>query len=610
MNISPSLSNRLKETISRCAPMDSDQVLIALFSDNRISAWRDRVKKADTIAERKSFLMDLLLQDERNAQKEPLIISFLTVLRDNIDPGNMCHKEIDELIQDIEKHLPYQTDATLMASTAPYIASLTWEEQESTGDKCYECWLSGNNIHPIKGSISTKAELYEDMEKAYLQALNILKDTHQNYLAVARLHRKIAKVTRQNTELTEPIDILGELEKAEQALGRVLPENADVRQLIELERVNIQLEKAFCTESQEQIETIIQKCLAQDAREFSFIIGQAYNMLGVILFDKPESTSDDLRKAYHYWQEAKRCLKGINNPPIGETEFKQIQAQPIGNLAIFAYNRGEFSAAIQQYEELEKLLPPNRQLQNNLALAYMELGEVEEALEIAERTLLNPNGNVPVLVNNITEDDQISTFEVLLKIYVEKLKRTGKSSTENTLLFQKIEELYYKYLGILKSIECKMPSVNQEESSEAQKKLYDALRELHRLMIETYLDQCKFDEAIEQKEKVTWDIGNDDPDWIVTLARLSRHKGDLEKARAGLDQALREFQKRDQLHKIVPINIERIDILIKLHKDDEARKILAELEKQIKELQGRNDWPHIYTEPEKPRLGIIKEKLE
>lgn len=98
--ISPALSNRLRAALPRCGPFRSNEELKAVFTDERISAWRNRVPEAEATASRVDALI-FRLYDQRDAEGRNALSLFLQVAADRLDPADGCKSELESLVKEL-----------------------------------------------------------------------------------------------------------------------------------------------------------------------------------------------------------------------------------------------------------------------------------------------------------------------------------------------------------------------------------------------------------------------------------------------------------------------------------------------------------------------------
>jgi hypothetical protein len=92
---------QLMRVLLNCGPFDDDRSLRAFFVDSRISAWRASVPGASSPVKRAKGLI-AFLHDKHNADQQNALILFLSVLRDNVPPNNLCHQELVHQIENLK----------------------------------------------------------------------------------------------------------------------------------------------------------------------------------------------------------------------------------------------------------------------------------------------------------------------------------------------------------------------------------------------------------------------------------------------------------------------------------------------------------------------------
>lgn len=104
-SLPPSLQNRLRDALLKCAPFGSNDALRAVFSDARIAAWKHSVPEAGSLAARVSFLVSQFM-DAWNADGENALSLFLCALSEYPDRGAECPTvDLCALSADIHKTL-------------------------------------------------------------------------------------------------------------------------------------------------------------------------------------------------------------------------------------------------------------------------------------------------------------------------------------------------------------------------------------------------------------------------------------------------------------------------------------------------------------------------
>jgi len=91
-SLSPSLQNRLRAALLKCAPFGSNDALRTVFSDARIIAWKHNVPEASNPASRVSFLVSQFM-DAWNAEGQNALSLFLCALNEAPERGQECPAE-------------------------------------------------------------------------------------------------------------------------------------------------------------------------------------------------------------------------------------------------------------------------------------------------------------------------------------------------------------------------------------------------------------------------------------------------------------------------------------------------------------------------------------
>ncbi len=102
--ISPGLLNRLKATLLSCGPFANDCELRSVFTDARISSWRDCLLTAQNPNSRVHATIELLFNKFSNTRENALVL-LLHVLRDRTDPGDACYHHLTNLTIELEQEI-------------------------------------------------------------------------------------------------------------------------------------------------------------------------------------------------------------------------------------------------------------------------------------------------------------------------------------------------------------------------------------------------------------------------------------------------------------------------------------------------------------------------
>jgi len=107
--LSADLYDRLRHTLLRCMPFDSDADLRTLFTDARLSPWRNDIPQANTPAARARGLIAYLHQQSTTTGENALVL-FLYVLADHTHPADALHPQLLTLAADLERALTARPD--------------------------------------------------------------------------------------------------------------------------------------------------------------------------------------------------------------------------------------------------------------------------------------------------------------------------------------------------------------------------------------------------------------------------------------------------------------------------------------------------------------------
>jgi|GEM_PF-1314720 len=137
--LSPELSRRLRDTLSRCGPFDSDRSLRAAFVDARIRPWRDLISdNTPSRATRVDALIEALIEQANDAG-DPALALFLDVLADRTSSGDACKQQLDRLAAELRQLPPSSTKAgpTPSAPSSPggkYVINIHGGQVGAIGD--------------------------------------------------------------------------------------------------------------------------------------------------------------------------------------------------------------------------------------------------------------------------------------------------------------------------------------------------------------------------------------------------------------------------------------------------------------------------------------------
>jgi hypothetical protein len=95
---SRSLLGAIRKMLLKCAPVDSDESIRALFVDSRLRPWRDLVHEAPNRYERVNMLLNSLYDRFDDAGENALVL-FLTVLSEHIERGDACKQSLRSMAE-------------------------------------------------------------------------------------------------------------------------------------------------------------------------------------------------------------------------------------------------------------------------------------------------------------------------------------------------------------------------------------------------------------------------------------------------------------------------------------------------------------------------------
>lgn len=99
--IDPLLYRRLREILLKCGPFNTDQELRAVFIDQRISVWRDKLPETYERTKRVNGVIDFLYRQD-NEKKENALVLFLRVLSEQLSNQDTCHQQLVEMSHKLE----------------------------------------------------------------------------------------------------------------------------------------------------------------------------------------------------------------------------------------------------------------------------------------------------------------------------------------------------------------------------------------------------------------------------------------------------------------------------------------------------------------------------
>lgn len=118
VGIPPALLNRLRARLIRTGSFETDRGLKALFVDQRIAAWRERLREADNPEDRVMQTIDYLYLHFDDRGRNALVL-FLSVLKETIPGEDLSHRVLGELIDVLEPVLQSEITPQPLPPDAP-----------------------------------------------------------------------------------------------------------------------------------------------------------------------------------------------------------------------------------------------------------------------------------------------------------------------------------------------------------------------------------------------------------------------------------------------------------------------------------------------------------
>lgn len=100
----PELYQRLRSTLVRCGPLESDRTVAAVFVDERLVGWQDELPEADSDTSRAEALIAFLYY-RHNVTEENGLVALLNVLAERLSEGDGCRKTLHELAEAVKAAL-------------------------------------------------------------------------------------------------------------------------------------------------------------------------------------------------------------------------------------------------------------------------------------------------------------------------------------------------------------------------------------------------------------------------------------------------------------------------------------------------------------------------
>ncbi len=138
------LTQRLRNTLNRCSPLDSDHALRAVFVDARLAPWRDRVPENTSDRAARVNLLIAALCDKTNARGDNALLLLLRVLAEHTPPDDALHNDLAQLAADIQTCTPADLAALAPSPSRPLSLSSTEARNRATMlQLVHNTWIAG-----------------------------------------------------------------------------------------------------------------------------------------------------------------------------------------------------------------------------------------------------------------------------------------------------------------------------------------------------------------------------------------------------------------------------------------------------------------------------------
>ena len=117
VTISADLIQRLRDVLTRCSALDSDRALRAVFVDERLALWINRVPENTPDRATRVALLIVAFCDKTNAQGDNALILLLRVLAEQTPPDDALHNDLNQLTDEFSVYPPADL-VTLTSSTS------------------------------------------------------------------------------------------------------------------------------------------------------------------------------------------------------------------------------------------------------------------------------------------------------------------------------------------------------------------------------------------------------------------------------------------------------------------------------------------------------------
>lgn len=102
--LTPELRREIRKALLDCDLFSSHQQLNAIFIDPRIKAWQNRLPiQNQNIQDLVNSVIELLADKQSTGSQENALVLFLEVLADEVDPGDICHQQLEILAEKLRQ---------------------------------------------------------------------------------------------------------------------------------------------------------------------------------------------------------------------------------------------------------------------------------------------------------------------------------------------------------------------------------------------------------------------------------------------------------------------------------------------------------------------------
>jgi tetratricopeptide (TPR) repeat protein len=438
----------------------------------------------------------------------------------------------------------------------------TWKDWEDQGDSQWEKAFAEDTFEQMQMRREEALGFYEKTYKALMAQSGKPLDLARLCRKRARCYRKLAQTKNKGRpELIEAESLLKTLPQDDPG---VIIEKTKV----ELEHATLDLMSKELAQVRDRTEAIISTYMDTESpvygnEESWRILGEAYNLLGIVLDQTEDLGGSHCSSAVECWEAAETnfSVAGDNNAAKrGKQDVSIQQAARLQRL-------GNYREALSKWESVRDDLTPERELvvENNIIEAYLQssdpISAASEAKALLKRT--RQTGDV---------EGQIVARELYLKALRDLMATSSTMGLEQH--FANAKDVYYPGIEYLNELSYYDTSADRLE--------------LHRIMIEICLQAGDLQRAetvlndartepgfpLLDDETIT---GEERADWEVTMGQLAFAQRDLDAALQYLDRAY-DFFRSERHHRAIETGLLKLKVLSEQGDLEQAREILYQIE--------------------------------